>query len=284
MKHETIRHRYGVSFLTFNSLSDGKLKHGFSLRAGGASPPPYDSLNLAFHVGDDPDAVRENRKRFSYALGYRPEDTVAGQQVHGTDVRFVNRNLRGKGHFSAADALPDTDGLICREQGIVLMAHSADCMILFFYDPVDCCIGLAHAGWRGTIAGIGPAMVRAMVMRGSLPGNIRVAISPAIGPCCYSVGEEIAARIRRSWRDKVTGRRGGRLFLDLPELQRLLLLESGIKESNIVKSSYCTCCHTDKFYSHRASGGVTGRMAGVISLVQPGKEDETKEAIYCNPG
>jgi hypothetical protein len=267
MDHEQIRQQQGVYFLTVAEFFDRKVRQGFSLRVGGTSHPPYDSLNLGYHVGDDIRAVRENRKRLAAALNYRPEEAVAGEQVHGNAIMKVSREQRGRGHLSATDSLPATDGLVCEERDVVLMAYAADCTILFFYDPVECCIGLAHAGWRGTVSGIGPAMIRVMLSQGSRAKDIKVAFSPAIGPCCYRVGEEVSGQVQPGWRDRVMIVRKEGLFLDLPGLQRLQLLEAGITENNICKSRYCTSCHTDKFFSYRASGGVTGRMAGVISLI-----------------
>jgi YfiH family protein len=267
MRSEEIREAGGVRWLAFASLGQAGLMHGFSLRTGGVSPAPCDTLNLGFHVEDDPCNVLENRGRLGRALGYNPEDVTSGEQVHKTHIIVVNKSMRGLGHRSYEDALPETDGLVCLEPGIVLMAHSADCTLLFFHDPVKRCIGLAHAGWRGAVAGMGPAMVEVMAALGCLRENIRVAISPTVGSCCYRVGENVAEQVPAHLRQKVMSIRDGGFFMDLPGLQRLQLGDEGIGDENITQSGYCTNCRDDLFFSYRASVGKTGRMAGVISLL-----------------
>ncbi|MBS4030038.1 MAG: peptidoglycan editing factor PgeF [Clostridiales bacterium] len=266
MEKETIIHRQGVSFLSYRNLTDKSILHGFSLRHGGQSRTPYDTLNLGLHVADNQCAVLENRRRFAEAIGYAPEAVVTGQQVHGHRVTVVTARTKGRGHLQAADAIPGTDGLVTVEPEIVLMAHSADCTVLFFYDPVHVCIGLAHAGWRGAVAGMGPAMIDAMAVQGCLRENIRVALSPTIGPCCYRVGVELTECVPHKYQQTLNRRKDGEIFFNLPELQQLSLLDAGVSKANIITSRYCTHCHTDLFFSHRAAGGVTGRMAGVISL------------------
>lgn len=266
MEAERIVAAGGVRFLQFAALSAEGLVHGFSLRRGGVSPPPYNELNLGLHVGDDPDLVRENRRRLAAALGYAPENVVACRQVHGTTIRRVGAGEKGLGHADYADALPATDGLLTREPQVVLMAHAADCTLLFFYDPKTRCIGLAHAGWRGAVAGMGALMVEAMCQYGCQRENIRVVLSPSIGPCCYRVGEEVVEAVPPRFRSQVLRQVGQAYYLDLPGLQLLSLLETGIKESNLFRSKFCTHCRTDLFYSHRAAGGITGRMAGIIFL------------------
>jgi len=256
----------GIRFLQFTALADEGLVHGFSLRQGGVSLPPYEELNLGLHVGDDPGFVRENRNRLAAALGYVPENVVTCRQVHGTVIRRVGVKQRSLGHLNYADALPGTDGLITLEPHVVLMAHAADCTLLFFYDPEAHCIGLAHAGWRGAVAGMGSRMVEAMCQCGCRRENLRVVLSPSIGPCCYQVGSEVVEAVPGRFRQQVLQQAGNSFYLDLPGLQVLDLLEAGIKESNLFRSSYCTHCRTDLFYSYRAAGGLTGRMAGIISM------------------
>jgi polyphenol oxidase len=265
MSHETINTREGLSLLKFKGAFDC-LRHGFSLRHGGVSRPPYDTLNTGFHVGDEPAAVVENRRRLALALGYQDVDVIAGQQVHGSGVAVVDGTMRGRGACSDKTALPATDGLVCCEPGVVLMCHAADCTILFFYDAVQRIIGLAHAGWRGAVAGIGLSMIDAMKESGSKPENIHAALAPTIGPCCYRVGEDLAEQVPVRWRDRVLFGKLNQIYFDLPKLQHLLLSEAGIRDDKILKSNFCTCCSGDKFFSHRASGGHTGRMAAIISL------------------
>ncbi|NLN06481.1 MAG: peptidoglycan editing factor PgeF [Firmicutes bacterium] len=256
----------GISYLVFANLEQAKVLHGFSLRHGGVSSPPYDSLNMGLHVGDEEAKVLENRRRFAQALGYRVEKVVTGRQVHGISIARVTGKEAGRGHASYAAALPDTDGLITTAADVVLMAHAADCTLLFFYDPHIPCIGLAHAGWRGAVAGMGPAMVGAMCEAGSRPERILVALAPTIGPCCLQVGEDVADAVPADLCPQVVHRTGDGFYLDLPEFHALQLVAAGIRRDNLVKSSYCTKCRQDLFYSYRGAGGRTGRMAGIIML------------------
>jgi len=261
----------GVSFLSFTGAFSG-VRHCFSLRGGGVSNPPFHLLNTGFHVGDAHPAVAENRRRLATAAGYQPADVVAGEQVHGTGVAVVAAADKGRGAGSARTALPQTDGLVCAEPGLPLLAHSADCLLLFFYNPRFGHIGLAHAGWRGALAGIGQAMVKALHSLGSRPTELFAALSPAIGPCCYQVGAEFPRQVPEHLQQRVLCQKKGNWYFDLPELQCLLLLEAGLRAENILPSPYCTVCHQDKFFSYRGSGGQTGRMAGVIMLSERGKE------------
>lgn len=268
MRKEEVRESGGVRYLVFQNLIAAGVLHGFSLRFGGVSEAPYDSLNLGLHVGDDAENVWDNRKRLAGALGYAVHRVTVGQQIHGTEIARVTPDLVGRGHQSAHDAIFATDGLVCTESGVVLMAHSADCTLLYFFDPVTRCIGLAHAGWRGAVAGMGPKMVEAMVQLGCTRENIRVALAPTIGPCCYRVGDNVVEQIPTKLQEKVCSRQNDGLYLDLPGLQRLQLLAAGITDALLIKSDICTNCSHDSFFSYRASGGQTGRMAGVISLAK----------------
>lgn len=255
-----------VRYLQFKNLQCEGLLHGYTLRQGGVSAAPYVSLNMGLHVGDDAQAVQANRQLVAKALAYEASLVVVGEQVHGTSIVHVTPDMAGRGHQGQADAVAATDGLICTEPEIVLMAHAADCTLLFFYDPVVRCLGLAHAGWRGAVAGMGPLMVEALTKLGCRPENLRVALAPTIGPCCYQVGEKVVEQVPQYWQAKVVRQAAGAYYFDLPEFQRLQLKSAGIKEENLVKSSYCTACYPDLFYSYRVAGGQTGRMAGVISM------------------
>ena len=262
---EFLNNSGGVSFISFGGVFR-EILHGFSLRSGGVSEKPFHTLNLGYHVSDDVEAVSNNRQKIASILNYDPGRVVTGRQVHGSNVVTVTASESGRGAFGDESSLPETDGLVSLQPEVVLMAHSADCAILFFYDPVNKSIGLAHGGWRGTVKGITNNIIDTMVNNGSLLNNIHVALSPTIGPCCYKVGAEFAEIIPIRWRRDVIIQRDGISFMDLPGLQRLLLLDAGITEANITKSCYCTCCHTDMFFSYRAEGYKTGRMAGIISL------------------
>ncbi|EEG77607.1 peptidoglycan editing factor PgeF [Dethiobacter alkaliphilus] len=268
MLSEEIRETGGIRYLVFNNLTESGVLHGFTLRSGGVSPQPFDTLNMGLHVGDPPAAVLENRRRLAAALGYKNEMVTTAQQVHTTNVVRVTPKLSGRGSLSYEDAFPRTDGLLCTEPNIVLMSHCADCTLLFFYDPKARCIGLAHAGWRGAVAGMGPVMVEAMEEAGCRRENIRAALSPCIRPCCYRVGDNVAEEIEPGMRPHVLTKREGELYFDLPGLQARQLVGAGISEHNLIQSEYCTNCNSNIFFSYRASGGKTGRMAGVMSIVE----------------
>jgi YfiH family protein len=276
MRNEEIREAGSISYLSFGNLNTEGVLHGFSLRHGGVSASPYHTLNLGEHVGDDALSVQKNRIRLAVALDYQPEDVTVGQQVHGTHIARVTAHQRGLGHFCASDALPETDGLVTTEPGIVLMAHSADCTLLFFHDPQRNCIALAHAGWRGAVAGMAEAMVEEMALLGCLRENIRVALSPSIGPCCYRVGENVVQATQSNFRDDVFIQKQEGIYFDLPGLQARQLMTAGIREENLLRSRYCTNCHHELFFSYRASGGTTGRMAGVIAMNQSGRRSYEK--------
>lgn len=267
MPEEIIRTYGGISCLVFQNLLESGIKHGLTLRRGGVSREPYHSLNLGLHVGDDTNAVLENRLRLAAALGYEADLVTVGRQVHGTQVAVVTPDLAGRGHKLAEEAINDADGLITAVPGVTLMAHSADCTLLFFHDPKARVVGLAHAGWRGAAANMAAQMVEAMAGAGCLRENLQVALGPSLQPCCCRVGENVVEAIPPKMRRYTVLERDGGLYFDLPGMQRLQLLEAGICAGNLAQSKFCTRCRDDIFFSHRASGGKTGRMAGVISLI-----------------
>lgn len=262
MQREKICSTGDVSYLVFPNLLTPGLMHGFTLRQGGVSLPPYEQLNMGLHVGDEKIVVLQNRQRAAAALGYNADAVVSGEQVHGINIVQVTADC----HHGRHEAIPQTDGLICAEADLVLMAYAADCTLLYFYDPQERLIGLAHAGWRGAVAGMGPQMVEALVRLGSRRENIRAALAPSIGPCCFQVGPQVIKQIPRHLQQLVVRQRGGAFYFDLPEFQRLQLLKAGLCAEYIFKSTYCTACHPKLFYSYRAAGPQTGRMAGIISM------------------
>lgn len=270
MGQEIIREYQGLPLLKFSHLLADGVPHGFSLRSGGVSAPPYDSLNLGFHVGDDRPAVRENRRRLAAAQNLSALKLVTGQQVHGASIVWVREEQAQCGWDSDAHTIPGTDGLITGDPGVVLMAHAADCTLLFFYHAAKKYVGLAHAGWRGAVAGIGTGLVDKLACQGCRRETIRVALSPSIGPCCFRVGPEVAERVPAKYHRHILAKRKQGYYFDLPGFHKLQLLESGIAEDNLFVSKYCTSCHGDKFFSYRAAGGRTGRMAGFIALPEAG--------------
>lgn len=244
------------------------LKAGFSTRNGGVSIGEWNSLNCALHVNDLPQNVVRNRQLLTDAIGVSFAGWTCAEQVHGNEVYVVSKQDRGKGRFSSADAIPSKDGLITNVPGICLTSFYADCVPLYFFDPVHQVIGLAHAGWKGTVSSIALELVHKMHRTfGSQPKQLKAAIGPAIGRCCYEVDDAViqhfeAAHITYG----ITPKINKRFWLDLKEINRQIMIKAGIMASNIELSNLCTACHTDVFFSHRAEEGKTGRMISWIGL------------------
>jgi YfiH family protein len=233
-----------------------------------ASPDPYQH-NYALHVGDDPDRVRLNRQKLAEQLGMSFSAWTCGEQVHGADIAEVSSEDRGKGRNSLETALPSVDGLLTDQEDILLTSFYADCVPLLFYSPDSSIIGLAHAGWRGTVGRIGPRMVEKMVRRGAKREGILAAIAPSIGGCCYEVDEHVVGPLSQSLSDLsgvINPSRPGRWMLNLKAANRKLLLEAGIREENLLVSGWCTSCHEEHFFSHRRDQGRTGRMVAWIGM------------------
>ncbi len=239
---------------------------GFSTRVGGVSRVPYDSLNLGLHVGDDPTAVLENRKRWLAQWGVPCSRVAVGEQVHGTNVLWVKEEDGGRGIGEVETLIPAVDGLVT-QSGISLMAFFADCVPLFFYYPDIKSVGIAHAGWKGTAHKIGQKVLRSFEEAGGCTEDAWVAIGPSIGPCCYSVDEIVAEQFRVNYRETpfLHTQGDGHYLLDLWEANRMLLLESGVRSENIDVASICTADNPEWFFSHRRDGARTGRMTGWIS-------------------
>lgn len=252
------------------------LTAGFTTRQGGFSASPRDSLNTALHVGDEPDAVVRNRRRTAETLGWDFAAWTCAEQVHGKRVRVVTAEDRGCGRESRESAIQDTDALVTNEPDLLLVMYFADCVPLYFYDPETGALGLAHAGWKGTVADIAGETARAMAEAfGTRPENLLAAIGPSIGSCCYEVDEPVMKHVRplveelrispgtaaeSRGKPPFIERGDGHASLDLKEINRHLMIKAGILPSRIEMSSWCTSCRTDLFFSHRKENGATGRM------------------------
>ncbi|MHB1127856.1 MAG: peptidoglycan editing factor PgeF [Bacillota bacterium] len=242
----------------------------FSTRLGGVSSPPYHSLNLALHTGDSPERVIANRRLLGEALGIPLDEWVGAEQVHGNRVALVTGEDKGKGSVDYLTAIGDTDALVTKTARVPLVAYFADCVPLILWDPVRGAIGLAHAGWKGTLHGIGPKTLEEMGrVFGTNPDHCLVAIGPSIGPCCYEIGDQVISLFK----DKYNDRPG--IILEYPQERRLLdlwkantisLLAAGVQPDNITAAGLCTSCHRDMFFSYRSEGGVTGRQSAIVML------------------
>lgn len=237
------------------------VNHGIFTRLGGVSRPPFSSLNLGRSVGDSPDAVEENYRRVCQVLGVAHESLVTGYQVHSDRVAVVGRAHRGY-------LLKDTDALVTDSVDICLTLRFADCVPLVFFDPVRQAVGLAHAGWKGTVSKIGGKVVEAMQFAyGCKPADIIAGIGPSIGPCCYQVGADVIQQVQQAFSgvDGLFVAQGdGSLHLDLWAANRRALEALGIEIIEV--SGLCTSCHRDEFFSHRGDKGQTGRFGAFVKL------------------
>jgi purine-nucleoside/S-methyl-5'-thioadenosine phosphorylase / adenosine deaminase len=229
-------------------------------RHGGVSPAPFDSLNLSAHIGDDRVNVDENLTRLHRAINLESTATVDARQAQGGQVALVSEAQRGT-------RIVDVDALITNVPGVPLMLRFADCVPILFYDPMHRAIGIAHAGWRGTLAKVVANTVRAMIEAfGSEPRELYACVGPSIGPCCYEIGADVSSRVEQSFPEagEVLIPRNGSLFFDLWGANARLLRELGVGEIEV--AGICTADHTEDFYSWRREHARTGRFAAVTAL------------------
>ena len=223
------------------------------------------AFSLALHTGEDPQKVRENRRRLEEYFG-PGASFVSALQVHGDRIYAVERR-RSQGWESAEESL-QADALITRLPNVVLTILTADCVPILLADPVTGAIGAVHAGWKGSALEIVKKSVTELSGHyGVDPVNLRAFIGPAIGGCCYEVGEEVAGRFRHLDGAVSTGSRG-RPMLDLKRANLLQLMEAGVPESSIEISPHCTACERERFFSYRAEEGCSGRFMSCIMSVE----------------
>lgn len=264
-------HRQGnLLYYSFPALDRlGFVRHGFSTRLGGVSKTPFASMNLSFTRGDDPAAVRENFDRFCAAIGVDPERVVLSAQTHTDCVYNATEADAGRG-ITRERGYTDVDGLITDRPGLVLCTQYADCVPLFFVDPVRRVVATAHAGWRGTAAGIARVTVERMVADyGCRREDILAGIAPSIGRCCFEVDTPVYdAFCRVSVFDDgcFTAGPGDKFHIDLWEVNRRYLVQAGLRPENITVTDLCTKCHSQVFWSHRVTGDVRGSLAAFIAL------------------
>ncbi len=269
--HSLSAHNHnGVVYYSFPALDAVPfVRHGFSTRLGGVSTGVYESMNLSFTRGDDPVLVRENFRRFCRAVGVDSHDAVVSAQEHHTVVYNATAADCGRGVWRER-GYTDIDGLLTDEPHVVLFTQYADCVPLFFVDPVKRVVGTAHAGWRGTAAKMGAVMVERMVADyGCRREQIVAAVGPSIGPCCFEVDEPVRLAFAEAmaFAKECTRQKGaGKSHIDLWEINRRTLLEAGVKAEHITVTDLCTRCHPDVFWSHRVTGPQRGSLAGCIAI------------------
>ena len=258
----------------FSTFPSDLVTHAVSTRLGGVSKPPFDSLNLALHVGDLPADVISNRKRFVQSLGFSINDIVTPNQIHGDKVFRVDDNYRGCGCANYADSIPETDALITNTPELPLMLCFADCVPIFFVDVKNYAIGLAHGGWKGTLKKIAAkTLLRMQEEFGTQPKDCLIGIAPSIGACCYEVGGEVVDKCKEAFpknHEELLIRLDDKVYLDLWQANVLALMEVGVPQENIDVASKCTCCESSWYFSYRAAQrkGLdrTGRIAALIAL------------------
>lgn len=237
--------------------------------------------NLAFYAGSDTKGTLGRRKRFFEKLRLHPDRAVFMQQTHSDHINVIINDIAGRarskrcettyhcgrGARSHEDAFPDTDALITQEKGTALCLQVADCAPVLLCDPVREVVGAAHAGWRGCVQNISGKTIQRMTQEfGSNPQDVVAAIGPAIGPCCFEVGENVIKEVRQKGLEGLSGS-----HWDLWEANKAQLVDAGVPERNIEILRECTSCTKDnagewKYFSYRREGGEAGRMVAVISL------------------
>jgi len=303
VRRETVN---GLPLIRFEALSLPGVVHAVTTRAGGVSRGPFATLNLGLHTNDETANVLTNRRRVCDALNINLESWVCAEQVHGGTVAVVGAEDRGRGAVSYERAIPQTDALITATPGLTLATFSADCPLVGLVDPSVPAVGLAHASWRSTVAGITARTVARMVETfGCRPARTRAVIAPSAGPCCYEVGEEVRAAARetltdadrfferravahpvprpvlpgRAFPDPQAATRGradsrlppsdSRLYFDLWSANVAQLEEAGVRRENIEVAGVCSICHRDAFFSYRTARGPVGHIAFLLGLTAP---------------
>jgi polyphenol oxidase len=264
MLEPTWREDGGVQLLRFPFLEQfpGVVAY-FTGRAGGISERYPGGLNWSLSVGDDPARVRENRARSLGPTAVGVTGIAIAGLVHGAAVAVVR---------NPSPLVAECDGLVTDRPGLPLVVTAADCVPVYLVDPEGPSIGLAHAGWRGTAAGVATAALQRMVDAfGSRPERVRAVIGPSIGPCCYEVGEAVAAPVRD--RFGTTAQRllrpvgePAKWFFDLWEANREELIRAGLPHAQVQVAGVCTSCRVDRLFSHRAERGRAGRGAAVLAM------------------
>lgn len=257
-------HKNGLVYMTAPHI---KTIHAFTTRLGGVSKGIFESLNLGLHRGDREEDVRENYRRLCMALRLS-ETFVFPKQIHGTNILLAGESDRR----TPFETVPyEADGLITDTPSLPLIVFNADCLPILFYDPVRGAVGAVHAGWRGTVGDIaGKAVLKLHHSFGCCPENIRAAIGPGIGPCCFETGSEVPEALIAALGSEAGAfirEKGSEKFMvDLPGANRVLLLRAGLLPENLAVLHECTACNHDKYWSHRHTGGERGNQAAVIML------------------
>ena len=260
------REEKGVPYLSFPLLEQtGVVRHGFSTRLGGVSKGHCATMNISTTRGDEPEAIEENRRRIAAAVGVEPTDFTYTHQTHTTNVAVVEEKDRG-GKFL------DTDGMVTDVPGICLVTFYADCVPLFFVDPVHRAIGLSHSGWRGTVGRMGKVTLELMQEQyGTDPTQVFAAIGPSICQECYEVSGDVIGEFQEAfdeslWQELFYEKTDGKYQLDLWRANQIVLTEAGVRREQIAVTNVCTHCNPDILFSHRSTGTARGNLSAFLAL------------------
>lgn len=254
--------------ITCDALNGPYAVSGFTTRRGGVSQGHLSELNLSLSKGDRRENVLENYRILGNIFGFSPEAVVGFPQVHGDDVCRVTEWHRGV-FFDNPQNL-SYDAMVTDVPCLPLFVYTADCTPTLLYDPVIKAVGAVHAGWRGTAKGLVGKTVREMVrLYGSRPEDIRAAIGPAIGTCCFETDEDVPLAMSAALggdADAFIQSFGGKWYVDLKGVNRRWLLQNGLKPENIEVCDACTACAPELFWSHRRHGENRGSLGSFIML------------------
>lgn len=259
-----------LTYLSFKRWhQDSQLIHCFTTRFGGVSKGELSSLNLGFNRGDTQDNVVQNYKNICEVLQIPFESLVLSKQVHETHIIKVTSEDKGNG-VSYTNKWDSMDGMYTTEKELTLVTHYADCVPLFFYAPKYAIIGMAHAGWRGTVNEIAKRFIEIWVNTERIPiESIEVAIGPSIGSCCFETDKEVADIFIEQFGNHsfiAYNEDTKKYHIDLWACNQHVLINAGIKAQNIVTAGLCTSCHEDLFFSHRKSNGKRGTLGAFMAL------------------
>ena len=253
-----IQHK-DLRFFQFDSLHT---RHAVFTRHGGVSPEPWGSLNVGGTVGDDLARVRENRLISFRALGCKPESIFDVWQVHSADA------VCARAPRPVDESYRQADIILTDRPEVSLFMRFADCVPIFVYDPYKAVVGVAHAGWMGTLRDVAMVTVNTMHKQyGSNPADIIACIGPSIGPDHYEIGADVILQVMQKFGDESEGvlkSNNGKIHFDLWKTNKILLERAGVGKIEV--AGICTACHTEDWYSHRAEKGRTGRFGALISL------------------
>lgn len=261
-----------IPVITYNVLDNiDWLINGFSTRIGGVSDGQYSQMNLSFTLGDEACNVEKNFRLFGEEIGISVEDMIYSHQTHTTNVMRVGMDYKGMGILRERN-FSDIDGIVTNEPGVCLVTSYADCVPLYFVDPINRAIGLSHSGWKGTVGNICRNTVNMMVDEfGTNPSELITCIGPSICVDCYEVSEDVAEKFKMAYSDNeikdiLTDKGNGKYQLNLHKANYYNMINCGILPRNISMPDICTCCNPVFLHSHRASGGKRGGLCAFLAI------------------